>query len=325
MKTQGIYAITHAASGRVYVGSAVNTRRRWSEHRRRLNKGDHHTSRLQNAWVKYGSDAFTFAVLETVSDKTGLIAREQHWIDKLKATGRAGYNTCPIASSMLGYKFSAKARAKMSATRKGTLRPRYEGYVVTAEHRAAISGGSKGRIHSSEQRAKAGAARKACIITPEKQAKINAAVSAANMGNKYAAGKPVSAETRAKLSAAHKGNNNCSGRILSAETRAKIGASKLGKKHSAKSRANMSISRLGNKNSVGRIHSAESNAKRSASMKATLAKRVVVAVRSHSLGLVQEVASAVRRRRERPSQAGQASLSFETPFPALAISDCSDR
>ncbi len=88
-----IYAITHTATGRRYVGSAVNLERRWSQHRYDLGKGKHCNPRLQNAWSKYGSAAFEFTVLETVRRKSTLYAREQAWLDETPLK----YNLCPVA------------------------------------------------------------------------------------------------------------------------------------------------------------------------------------------------------------------------------------
>src|SRR5258707_13712753 len=59
----GIYKITCTANKRIYIGSAVNLRQRRSEHFSGLQHSTHHNPILQNAWNKYGPDAFTFEVL----------------------------------------------------------------------------------------------------------------------------------------------------------------------------------------------------------------------------------------------------------------------
>lgn len=58
-----IYAITHLASGKRYVGSTVNPTYRWIKHRSELKNNRHHCRYLQNAWNKYGRDAFAFSIL----------------------------------------------------------------------------------------------------------------------------------------------------------------------------------------------------------------------------------------------------------------------
>jgi group I intron endonuclease len=124
----GVYAIVHVASGRAYVGSAVSMGHRWHVHQRRLRNGTHNR-KLQNAWNKYGEDAFEFRVLE-VSAVTDLLVREQAYMDRLDAVD-AGYNVRRVAESNLGLVMPAEVRAKMSAARKG--------YRHTPEARANMS------------------------------------------------------------------------------------------------------------------------------------------------------------------------------------------
>lgn len=52
MKGPGIYAIRRIGTDQRCVGSTANVARRWTTHRRDLNAGTHHASRLQNAWAK---------------------------------------------------------------------------------------------------------------------------------------------------------------------------------------------------------------------------------------------------------------------------------
>lgn len=59
-----IYAITHLASGRRYVGSCLNPVERWITHRSQLKHQKHHCSHLQKSWNCYGQNAFAFSVLQ---------------------------------------------------------------------------------------------------------------------------------------------------------------------------------------------------------------------------------------------------------------------
>jgi group I intron endonuclease len=79
----GIYQIRCNASGLAYVGSSKKIYSRWTDHRRYLRKGDHHTPYLQNAWNKYGEGAFEFLIIEECAQDE-LEAREQHYIDTLQ-------------------------------------------------------------------------------------------------------------------------------------------------------------------------------------------------------------------------------------------------
>lgn len=57
----GIYKLTFS-NGHYYIGQAVDTRRRFAQHKRELKKGIHANSRLQNCYNKYGEP--TFEVIE---------------------------------------------------------------------------------------------------------------------------------------------------------------------------------------------------------------------------------------------------------------------
>jgi|SRR5215207_513250 len=78
----GIYAII-SPGGSAYVGSSQNIRGRWAEHRYHLKRGTHHSSRLQAAYKKHGSQ-LRFIVLEECSVDE-LVAREQFYISQLRA------------------------------------------------------------------------------------------------------------------------------------------------------------------------------------------------------------------------------------------------
>jgi len=54
----GIYKIINIINNRLYIGSSVNIRRRWLEHKRLLSKGKHENNLLQNSWDKHGENCF---------------------------------------------------------------------------------------------------------------------------------------------------------------------------------------------------------------------------------------------------------------------------
>lgn len=114
-RTPSIYQIRHIASGKVYVGSAINPRKRWKEHSGLLRRGIHHSLHLQSAWGKYGEAAFVFEIIEPVLFVEDLIVREQYWIDALRASEPAnGYNMTPLAGSTLGTKRTDETRARIA-------------------------------------------------------------------------------------------------------------------------------------------------------------------------------------------------------------------
>lgn len=133
----GIYSISNLATGKMYIGSAVNFEERWRIHRVQLGCGKHHSKHLQASWSKYGPDVFIFKKL-LICAKEHLIMYEQIMIDAFCAANRNhGYNSRPTADSMLGYRHTSGARAKMSVARKGQ--------VFSAETRALWSKNRTGR------------------------------------------------------------------------------------------------------------------------------------------------------------------------------------
>jgi group I intron endonuclease len=175
---QGIYAIRNTASWRVYVGSSENIQRRWNSHLFQLRRGTHHSITLQRSWTKHGEMAFRFEILEVVADALSLIAREQHWIDKLRAFHqKLGFNAHPKAGSPRGHKFSPEIRANMSAYRKGKPMPPFAESHKTAlsiawtpERRAAVA--DKNR-NAAPERIAALIARNSLPMSAESRAKIS--------------------------------------------------------------------------------------------------------------------------------------------------------
>lgn len=115
-RTSGIYKITCIPTGKVYIGSAVNLRKRQREHWASLRAGRHRSQYLQRAWNKYGESAFIFEIIESLMFTEDLLGREQYWLDQTRCYDPAiGYNSCQIAGVTTGLKPSDETRAKMSA------------------------------------------------------------------------------------------------------------------------------------------------------------------------------------------------------------------
>jgi len=225
----GIYEILNTVNGKLYIGSAVNMRARFSCHLSQLRSSAHGNRHLQRAFDKYGEDALVFFPVEHVKDKKKLIDREQFWLNALDVCDISkGYNISPTAGSSLGAvrspeickklsekgkNISTETRAKMSAAQ----RARYseDGPGCTEETRRKLSLASRGRTspmkgqsHSAESRAKMSESRMGLVpwnkdrpgcYSEEHKRKISASL----IGNKYRLGKPHSKETRANMRAAH--------------------------------------------------------------------------------------------------------------------------
>lgn len=229
----GIYTITCTPTGKIYVGSAFNIKRRWIDHRSLLKHQKHHNEYLQNAWNKHGGDVFQLSVIEECPIEQ-LVDREQYWVDyHQSANPDLGFNIAVIISApMTGRKHSEETRLKMSAAQKGVPAPNrsrvhspeeiakvaahHTGRKRSPETCARISAAKKGKKPSQEtveRLQQYGAAKKGQPLSPEHRAKI----SAAHMGK---VGHPNSPETLEKLRQINKG------RKASEETRAKISATK---------------------------------------------------------------------------------------------------
>lgn len=92
----GVYTIT-SPSGKQYVGSSMEIRKRQNRHNNNLRKGAHHSPALQRAYDKYGEEAMLFSVL-LFCEPSQLLFYEQRAIDIL----RPEYNVCRVAGSALG-------------------------------------------------------------------------------------------------------------------------------------------------------------------------------------------------------------------------------
>lgn len=201
------------------MGSAVRIAKRWKDHRWGLAKHTHANRLLQRAWDKYGADSFVFEVLEYLSDPTQLVARENYWIQELSASCRGrGYNLCPVAGSMLGFKFLPESRQKMSRAARGKVKsPEHQAKITAAlkgrrlseECKAAMSIARKGTRATEAQRARMRLAQQSRTISPEARARMVAA----NVGRKFTQehrdrisralrGKITSEATKEKLRAA---------------------------------------------------------------------------------------------------------------------------
>ena len=111
----GIYKITNKVNGKQYIGSSIDTKRRWHEHKKRLRRNKHDNIHLQRAWNKYGEAAFIFTIVEIVEHQSLLCEREQHWINSTPNK----YNLELFAYSSRGRIMSEETRRKLSVSRIG--------------------------------------------------------------------------------------------------------------------------------------------------------------------------------------------------------------
>ena len=208
----GIYQIRNTANGRLYVGSAVNIKRRWADHKKGLKAGTHHCKKLQNSWNKHGAECFEFSILEVVAVKGELILREQHWIDSTGAAGKGGYNVSPTAFSLLGFRHSDESKEKCRAAKVGKKMPPHvldalrlanTGRKLAPEHIAKVAAHHIGKKKSAESIEKTASAHRGVKRSIEARSRIS---EAAKGRAPTFLGRQHSEESKAKISLAKKGN-----------------------------------------------------------------------------------------------------------------------
>lgn len=77
-----IYKIRNVINDHYYVGSTVDSRKRFWAHRKALRNGNHDCIHLQRAWNKYGEDCFKFEIVAQYEDRSELYPAEQKWLDE---------------------------------------------------------------------------------------------------------------------------------------------------------------------------------------------------------------------------------------------------
>lgn len=214
-RLSGIYKIQNLINGHFYVGSAVDIKRRWRQHKFDLLHNDHDNIHLQRSWNLYGDKNFEFTVVE-YCEKTSLVLKEQYWMDTLNPE----YNIGKLATSSLGIKRRPESIEKQ--------RQKMLGRKLTPEHKEKVRLTSTGRRHSQESIEKI----KKYHNLPETKAKIHNALF----------GKKKSPETIAKMKFAQQNR--------SPETKKKLSISNLGKKLSKESIIKRTQSRLLNNGGV---------------------------------------------------------------------------
>jgi group I intron endonuclease len=103
----GIYIIKNIINNKIYIGSSMNIKKRWAEHKSDLIKNKHHSRTLQKSYNKHGLENFIFEVLEFVKHKNHkeLFSLEQKYLDKYKPYERhVGYNISKSSMGPVGVK-----------------------------------------------------------------------------------------------------------------------------------------------------------------------------------------------------------------------------
>ena len=204
----GIYKILNLINNRVYIGQAINIHSRLRDHKECLYGNRHANEHLQNAWNKYGSDAFEFSIIEECEEDK-LTEREQYWIDYYGGINSdKTYNQRDAGSHG---KHSDESKLKISLSQKGIskspgrkvseygkkiLSESHMGIIPSLETRKKMSLAQKGRKHTEITKKKIGDAnRQKYIDNPELRKEVSNRMK----------GRIFSKEHRERLGLIHKG------------------------------------------------------------------------------------------------------------------------
>lgn len=183
-----IYKIRNIVNNDFYVGSTIDSRVRFQDHRRKLRKGKHKNLHLQAAWNKYGEDCFRFEIVEIVSSQDKLFEVEQRWLAEHVGKDYC-YNFASDAfAPMRGRKHSEETICKLKQaaqkTPRGKEHYRY-GKTLDEEIRKKIGDTQRGVSKAPR------------VISEEGKAKIRKAAEAGHYSNWK--GKTHSEESKAKM------------------------------------------------------------------------------------------------------------------------------
>ena len=209
--TSGVYEILNTVNGKRYIGSTNNFPNRWRQHWQGLERGGYANRILQNAWNKYGMQAFEFKPLLMCAPTNAMLRYyEQRCLDVYKPE----YNIAIAADApMRGRHHTAESNKKNALAKTGKTQS-----AQTIEKRVRSLRGNKyalGMKHTPEWKAARSAARTGVPLLPEHCANISKGKTGKSIG-------PQSAEVCAKKSLAQIGRKH------TPEAKEKIGKSKRG-------------------------------------------------------------------------------------------------
>ena len=229
--SQVIYKIINLVNDKFYIGSTVNKKVRFREHRKQLRGNRHHCKHLQASWNKYGEEKFDFRVVEVVPDETPLWQVEDKWIAEHFGKPHC-YNSGAAAVApwrgVYGEKHPNFGRPQSQDQREQISKTLKEFYAADPRNHPRV-----GKRHSEETKAKIKAAIAGKVPSGESH---------------YRYGQELSEEIRQKIGDAQRGIPK-GPRTVSEEGIAKIRANIeagrshrhwLGRKHSEESKAKMS-------------------------------------------------------------------------------------
>jgi group I intron endonuclease len=150
----GIYKIVNKINGKAYYGSSIDLKNRLNKHKNDLKNNKHDNFHLQNAYNKYGIEAFEFIIIELIEKPKNMNndefkrflqkEHEQPYLDKHWDNHKNCYNDKKNATGgrNCGFKQSQETKDKISASKQN----------ISDETRRKIGIAHKGKIVSNATR-----------------------------------------------------------------------------------------------------------------------------------------------------------------------------
>lgn len=153
----GVYKITNTINNKFYIGSTINFKIRFKDHKKFLNQNNHGNSYLQKSWNKNKEENFIFEIIEFIEDISKLLEREQYYLDTLQSWKRSiGYNICEIAGSVLGIKWKQSSKNKITGGNNHFFRKTHSDKQKESwsKFRVGVKNGFFNKSHSKETKQK---------------------------------------------------------------------------------------------------------------------------------------------------------------------------
>jgi len=98
--SMGVFCITNTVNGKIFIGSSLDLTAIWHAQRFQLNAGMHSNEELQKDWKQFGSENFTYEIIEEIiqADETTIDYNKEVKVlealvmDELQPYKEKGYN-----------------------------------------------------------------------------------------------------------------------------------------------------------------------------------------------------------------------------------------
>lgn len=137
VKIIGVYKVSFKGDDRLYIGSSVDVKRRWRDHRSRLRCGKHHCKNLQAAYDNYGHDALVFQVV-TECSKKNLLSEERKLLNQNSDRLLNTITWCTF--NRTGMKMPESAKAAISRHLKGNSYRKGIPHTTETKKRISVAG-----------------------------------------------------------------------------------------------------------------------------------------------------------------------------------------